>query len=336
MTDVIDAYDAALFDLDGVVYLGPEPVPGAPEGLAALRSRGVPICFVTNNAARAPQVVAAQLRGLGIACAPDEVITSGQAGAEMLAEDLPAGARVLVSGSATLAEQVRAVGLRTVTSADDHPDAVIQGYEPTLPFTVLTEAALAVQRGARWFATNADPTRPTDRGLEPGVGAQLAVVRVVVGGEPRVAGKPERPLMNGAARRAGATHPIFVGDRLDTDIAGGRAAGFATMLVLTGAHGPADLFAAPPPARPDHLGRDLRDLLTPPRRAVRTGDTVVCGDAAVERIAHSGGDAVRIVRAGEPLDLIRATARLAWDTADLGDSLDCSAVLDRVGPTPAH
>ncbi|WOQ18411.1 HAD-IIA family hydrolase [Raineyella sp. W15-4] len=322
MSEVIAAYDAALFDLDGVVYLGPEAVPGAPEGIAALRDRSVPVCFVTNNAARAPEAVVDQLVGLGIPCTPDEVITSGQAGVRMLTEELPQGAKVLVCGSRALTDQVTAAGFVVTTSADDAPDAVIQGYEPDLPWSTLTETALAVQRGARWFATNADPTRPTHRGLEPGAGAQIAVVRMVVGGNPQAAGKPERPLMQAAAARLGAGRPIFVGDRLDTDVAGGRNAGMDTMLVFSGTHRAPELFAADPAHRPTHLGRDLRDLLAPAATVTRNGDEACCGDARVRLVDGS----VTIVAADDPLDLVRATAALVWAARDEGRAADPSAV----------
>ncbi len=323
---LIDRYDAALFDLDGVVYLGPQAVPGAAEGIAALRERAVPVCFVTNNAARAPEVVVDQLVGLGIPCTVAEVITAGQAGVRMISQELPTGATVLVCGSPALAEQVAAAGFTVTTSADDAPDAVIQGYEPDLPWSTLTEAALAVQRGARWFATNADPTRPTDRGLEPGAGAQIGVVRMVVGGNPQAAGKPEKPLMEAAVARLAADRPIFVGDRLDTDIAGGRNADMDTMLVFSGTHRAAELFAADPAHRPTHIGRDLRDLLAPAATVTLDGDAAGCGEARVRLV----DGAVTIEATGDPLDLVRATADLVWSARDAGRTADPSAVEEAV------
>lgn len=323
MSDLVENYDAVLFDLDGVVYLGPAPVPGAAEGIAELRRRAVPVSFVTNNAARAPEAVAEHLVDLGIPCTPREVITAGQAGVRMLTQQLPAGATVLVCGSPALAEQVGAAGFVVTTTADDDPDAIIQGYYPELSWPTLTEAALAVQRGARWFATNVDPTRPTDRGLEPGAGAQIAVVRVVVGGEPMAAGKPEKPLIEAAVERLGARHPIFIGDRLDTDIAGGVNAGIDTMLVFSGIHRAAALFDAVPGERPDHIGQDLRDLMLPARTLQRVEDGVRCGEAWVRPV----DGVVRIESAGEELDLVWATARLVWDVRDAGGVMDPAPVL---------
>lgn len=328
MTDLVDAYDAVMFDLDGVVYLGPEPVPGAAEGIAALRARGVPVSFVTNNAARAPEAVVQHLAELGIPAESHEVTTAGQAGVRMLSQHLPTGATVLVCGSPALADQVRTAGFTVTRTADDAPDAIIQGYYPELSWPVLTEAALAVQRGARWFATNVDPTRPTDRGLEPGAGAQIAVVRTVVGGNPTAAGKPEKPLMEAAIAQLGAERPIFVGDRLDTDVAGGVNAGIPTLLVFSGIHRASALFEADPSQRPDHIGWDLRDLMAPARTALREGDGVRCGDARVRAV----DGLVEVASIGHELDLVWATARLVWDVRDAGGVIDPAPVLQLLGP----
>lgn len=329
MTDLVEAYDAVMFDLDGVVYLGPEPVPGAAEGIAALRARGVPVSFVTNNAARAPEAVVEHLAELGIPAAPHEVTTAGQAGVRMLSQHLPTGATVLVCGSPALVDQVRTAGFTVTDTADDAPHAIIQGYYPELSWPVLTEAALAVQRGARWFATNVDPTRPTDRGLEPGAGAQIAVVRTVVGGNPTAAGKPEKPLMEAAMAQLGAERPIFVGDRLDTDIAGGVNAGIPTMLVFSGVHRATALFEADPAQRPDHIGWDLRDLMVPARTAVREGEGVRCGDARVRAVEGL----VEVDSRGNDLDLVWATAWLVWDVRDTGGVIDPAPVLQLLGPS---
>ncbi len=266
MSDVIDGHDAALFDLDGVVYLGPAAVPGAAEGLSALRRRGVHVGFVTNNAARPPEVVVAQLQRLGVQADVSDVVTSAQAVARLAACELPAGGLVLVAGTQALADELRAVGLRVTADWRDHPDAVVQGYDPQMPWQTLNDASHAIQRGARWFTSNSDITRPTDLGLEPGAGAQIAAVRVCVDVEPLEAGKPHPPLLRETIRRLDAHHPIFVGDRLDTDIAGAQAVGIDSLLVLSGAHGPKDLVTAPPEARPTHLGLDLRALLHPARQ----------------------------------------------------------------------
>lgn len=324
---VVADYDAALFDLDGVVYLGPVAVPGAPEGIAALREGGTRVGFVTNNAARPPAAVAEHLTELGIAASSEDVVTSGQAGAQLVLRRFHPGAKVLAVGGPGVWDALSEVGLVGVRSADDNPVAVLQGYGFDLTFRQLNEAVIAIQRGAHWVATNIDPTRPTDRGIVPGNGAAVDAVRLAVDVEPEVAGKPYRPLVDATVDRLGATHPIFVGDRLDTDITGAVTAGLDSMLVLTGAHSAADLVAAGPDSRPTHLGYDLRDLLRPARVCVERPGEVVCGGQTA--VIDSG----RIELAGTPadqrsaVDALWAVANLAWRAADQGRPTDPAASL---------
>ncbi|MGI3784379.1 MAG: HAD-IIA family hydrolase, partial [Janthinobacterium lividum] len=201
MSGLIDAYDGVLFDLDGVIYLGPVAVPGAPPALAALREQQVPVGFVTNNAARTPEAVAAHLSELGIPAAKADVVTSAQAGAQLLRHDLPAGAKVLAVGGEGVQQALDEAGLTWVLSAEEEPVAVLQGYGVDLAWQDLVEASVAIHRGARWVATNDDPTRPTDRGLVPGNGAAVAAVRMAVPVDPEVAGKPYRPLLDETVAR---------------------------------------------------------------------------------------------------------------------------------------
>lgn len=338
---LIDDYDAALFDLDGVIYLGPSPVPGAAEGIAELRQRGCRLGFVTNNASRSPQVVADHLVQLGISARVEDVVTAAQAGARVLSERLPAGAKVLVIGTESLGAEVRAVGLSVVDRWQDSPDAVIQGYDPRLNWSRLDEAALAIQRGALWLATNTDPTRPTDLGLVPGAGAAVDAVRTAVDVEPEVAGKPGRPLMIETLRRVGAHRGIFVGDRLDTDIAGAVGVGIDSLLVLTGAHGLSDLVAAAPDARPTQLGWDLWALLAPRREAKITASggsmQATCGSATVAlnrgvcRLVDTDANGQEGLAGREPqLDAAWALARLCWRAADEGHDCDPGPVLARL------
>lgn len=318
---LIDHYDAVLLDLDGVVYLGPVPVPGAPEALTALRERGVRVGFVTNNAARPPADVAAHLREIGIAAGRDDVVTAAQAGARLLRERLAPGAAVLVVGGEGVRQALAEVGLNGVASADDHPVAVLQGWGADLTWNELNEAAIAINRGAHWVATNVDPTRPTDRGLVPGNGAAVAAVQQAVEVTPEVAGKPYRPLLTQTVQRLGTQRPLFVGDRLDTDIAGGYNAGMDTMLVLSGSHGPADLLAASAGCRPVHLGRDLGALVQPIRVTTVEQDRARCGDVTVRLV--DGELSWEAAGPGSPsnrLDALWAAAQLSWRTADQGDA----------------
>ncbi|WP_375426224.1 HAD-IIA family hydrolase [uncultured Friedmanniella sp.] len=327
MTDasaLVDAYDAALFDLDGVVYLGPVAVPGAAEGIAELRRRGCTVGFVTNNAARSPRVVAEHLVELGIEAAPADVVTSAQAAAHVLSSRFGAGAKILVVGGEGVLDALAEAGLVAVRSADDEPVAVIQGFGLELAWQELNEAAIAINRGAVWVATNDDPTRPTDRGLVPGNGAAVAAVGFAVSVTPEVAGKPYRPLLDDTVARLEATRPIFVGDRLDTDIAGARNAGLDSLLVLSGSHGPADLLGAPTGSRPDHLGHDLTALLHPARRARAEGAGWLV-DGVTARV-----DQGRLTLGGTSADSLAAlwaSAQACWDAADRGEPVDLEAAL---------
>ncbi|HKC28586.1 MAG TPA: HAD family hydrolase, partial [Jatrophihabitans sp.] len=186
-----DIYDVALLDLDGVVYIGPEAVRGAPQALAAARRAGMRLAFVTNNAARTPEAVAAHLTELGVDAQPPEVVTSAQAAARYLAEQLPAQARVLVVGTTGLEEALRERNLVPVGDALGQVDAVAQGYSPDLTWRLLAEGAVAINLGVPWVATNADPTVPSPRGRLPGNGALVAALRVATGAEPVVTGKPD-------------------------------------------------------------------------------------------------------------------------------------------------
>ncbi|HEU0129387.1 MAG TPA: HAD-IIA family hydrolase [Mycobacteriales bacterium] len=257
-----EAYDAALLDLDGVVYRGTEPVPGAAAAVAAARAAGMEVAFVTNNASRTPEAVVAHLASVGVPARADEVATAAQAAATLLRSHVPAGARVLVTGGEGLRVAVAAAGFAVVASAVDAPAAVVQGYDAGLGYADLAEAALAVRRGATWVASNLDATIPTARGELPGNGALVALVAHATGRRPdATAGKPERALHEESVRRVGARRPIVVGDRLDTDVEGANRVGCDSLLVLTGVTDEAALLAAPPERRPTYVGRDLGALL---------------------------------------------------------------------------
>jgi HAD superfamily hydrolase (TIGR01450 family) len=250
-------------------------VRGAPEALAQARRQGTRLAFVTNNAARPPEVVARHLSELGIEAEPADVVTSAQAAATMLASELPAGARVLAVGGEGLRQALTAKGLTPVASADDGPVAVAQGFAPETSWTMLLEACVAVHAGLPWIATNTDLTIPTPRGTAPGNGALVEVVRTATGGTPRVAGKPFRPLMDESCVRTNAQRALVVGDRLDTDIAGAHAAGLPSLLVLTGVSGAPELLRAEPELRPTYLAADLFGLHRPHAAPRRDGDAWV-------------------------------------------------------------
>ncbi len=328
MSELLDGYDAVFFDLDGVLYLGPEAVPGAVDGVSELHRRGVGVCYVTNNAARSTAVVADHLAELGFQASETEVISSAQAAAGLLRRTTDPGASVLVTGTQNLANLMTEAGLTVVTSADDAPDVVVQGYDPGMTWQRLDEASFAVQRGARWVATNTDMTRPTHRGIVPGAGTQIAAVRVATGVEPEIVGKPYRPLMEEAVRRSGAHRPLFVGDRIDTDIMGAHTMGIDSLMVFTGAHGVRDLCGAPEHGRPTCIGWNVLSLFEPRRVATLEenaieGTTATCGSARVGVRAGVAEIEGLLDTRERQLDAAWALAQLSW--AGLVSDLDAAA-----------
>ena len=306
------AHDALLVDLDGTVYRGPDPVDHAIEALEAVRRRGVAISYVTNNASRSPAHVRDHLAGLGLTLAEDDVVTSAQAGAALLADRCPPGSAVLVLGTDALADEVRLVGLSPVRTADEDPVAVVQGHSPDTGWNELAEATMAIGRGAAWIACNVDPTLPSDRGLLPGNGAMVAALRTASDREPDIAGKPASPLLQQAVERVGAARPLVIGDRLDTDVAGGRAIGADTLLVLTGVSTAADVLGAAADLRPTYLSADLSILADgADLETVRLG---VDGEWTVE----AGADGLRLAggdEQGDPAAALRALCTVAWEAA---------------------
>lgn len=268
MTTLAQAHDALLLDLDGTVYLGGQPIDHVAPALARAAVLGARSVFVTNNASRPPAEVAAALTSMGVAAEPDDVLTSPQAAAAMLADRHPAGAKVLVIGAPWLEESVRQVGLEPVRLAEENPVAVVQGHSPDTGWRNLAEGCIALRAGADWVACNNDTTLPTDRGMLPGNGSMVAALVAATGLHPRVAGKPERPLLDAAVRQVGSSRPLVVGDRLDTDIACAVGAGTPSLMVLTGVSTATDLLAADPDHRPTFVAFDMRGLVEEDR-AVR-------------------------------------------------------------------
>ncbi|MEO7124802.1 MAG: HAD-IIA family hydrolase [Nakamurella sp.] len=258
---LFDGYDALLVDLDGTLVLAGEVIKHAPEALDRARQGGKHVLIVTNNASRTPVEVAARLTERNIATSPDEVVNSSQAAATLLAASHAAGEPVLVLGTAALDEAIEAVGLRPVRLADDQPVAVVQGYSPDTGWRELAEACLAIRAGADWVATNTDSTLPTDRGILPGNGAMVAALMTATERSPRVAGKPERPLLDAAVARVGAKRPLVIGDRLGTDIAAAANAGIDSLMVLTGVSNADDVIHTEVTQRPTYVSADLRGLV---------------------------------------------------------------------------
>ncbi|WP_329164496.1 HAD hydrolase-like protein [Streptomyces sp. NBC_01717] len=328
-TALSEAYDTALLDLDGVVYAGGAAIAHAVDSLGAARDGGMHLAYVTNNALRTPAAVAEHLTELGVPAESADVITSAQAVARLMADQLPAGARVLVVGGEGLRAALLERGLVPVESADDDPVAVAQGYGgPDMTWGRFAEAAYAIARGVPWFASNTDLTIPSARGIAPGNGAAVEVVRIATGAEPQVAGKPLPPMHRETVLRTGAKRPLVVGDRLDTDIEGAFNGGVDSLLVLTGVTDARQLVAAEPRHRPTYVDADLRGLLTGQPEVTETAGGFGCGGwtAAVR------GDDLVLEGDGEVLDGLRALCGAAWTYAGEGAcGLDAGKAVARLG-----
>lgn len=254
-----DSFDGFLVDLDGVVWIGPEPVPGAPEALRELRRAGKSLVFVTNNPSRNPARYAERLGALGVEVGAERVVTAGVVAAR-LAGEAAAGGGAFVIGAAPLKEMVAAAGppLLGEEEAAGAAVVVVSGHRG-FDFGELLSAKCALDAGAHLLATSRDATMPMPGGEWPGTGAVLAAVEAASGRTAEIAGKPERHLFEMAVERAGGGRVAMVGDRISSDIAGGRRAGLETVLVLSGTTGRAEAEAADP--APDHLIEDLAGLL---------------------------------------------------------------------------
>jgi glycerol 3-phosphatase-2 len=344
MRSLSETYDVALVDLDGVVYVGSEPVDHAVSALARARAAGMRLAFVTNNAARRPEAVAEQLTSLGVAASPSEVVTSAQAAARLLAERLPAGARVLVVGGEGLVAALTEHGLTPVARAEDDPAAVVSGFHPDVGWRLLAEGAYAVADGLPWVASNVDPTIPMPQGNAPGNGALVETIRLATGRRPVVAGKPEPPIHREAMLRTGARHPLVIGDRLDTDIAGAAREGADSLLVLTGVTSALDLVGAAPGSRPTFVARDLRALgAAPGELRVGSGESPRGGHAAV---IEQGRLVLRRQRVGDngpgtddaedAVSLLRVICGAVWAAVDQGKHVaDVEATVAAAGwPVP--
>jgi HAD superfamily hydrolase (TIGR01450 family) len=268
-----DRFDGLLIDLDGVVWIGRDPVPGSVEALQALLDAGKRIVFVTNNPGRLPEAYVGRLRELGVEVAPEQIVTAGIAVARLAGEAAGEGGSAFVIGASPLKEMVAATGARLLEGEEaEGADVVVVSGHKDFNYGELKAAKFALDRGAQLFATSHDPTMPYPGGELPGTGAVLAAVEVASGKQATIAGKPERHLFemakeavrgsfwaDGAQKEPRALRLAMVGDRISSDIDGGRAAGLETILVLSGTTSRKEAEAADP--EPDHVLDDLSALL---------------------------------------------------------------------------
>ena len=319
---VVEAHDLVMFDLDGVVYVGDEAVDGVAGRIDRIRETGTHVAFVTNNASRTPDKVAAKLAKVGVTASADDVVTSAQAAARVLADEHGAGARILLLGGEGLREALVEAGLEPV----DDPDgavAVVSGYGPDVRWRDIMRVSTLVRDGLPYVASNTDMTIPTPYGLAPGHGVLVRTISEFAGVRPRVAGKPEKPLMEETVRRVGGERPLMVGDRLDTDIEGAHAIGVPSLLVLTGVSRLEDLATATPELRPTYISPTLEGLFEPhpvPRE----------GAGGVELggwTARVDDGRLTVDGEGDEADWWRVAATACWQhldasgtAADLGDT----------------
>jgi glycerol 3-phosphatase-2 len=328
---LVEEHDLVMLDLDGVVYVGDRAVPGVPEALDRLRRSGTHVAFVTNNASRPPERVADRLRRLGVAAEPHDVVTSAQAAARLVLDRFGAGAGVWMLGGEGLEVALREQGLRIV-SDPAKASVVVSGYGPDVRWRAIMRAAVLVRDGLPYIASNTDRTIPTEDGEAPGHGVLVRTIADFAGVDPLVAGKPARPLLEETVRRVGGERPLMVGDRLDTDIEGARMLGCASLLVLTGVSGLADLVAAPTELRPTYVAPDLDGLFAPhPVPRTSDGASELGGWRVVVR-PTGGGARITVTGDGTVGDWWRAVVTAAWRHLDeTGSPVDVS---DLAPPVP--
>jgi 4-nitrophenyl phosphatase len=245
-----------------VLYRGDAPLPGGKELLDALTLRERQVMLATNNSMSTPEAYERKLATMGLDVPAEAVLTSALATHDYLLKTLPPGAGIHVVGMPALREQLFAgTSFHPVQYGEEQPEAVVVGLDLAFTYDKLKAAHEAIRNGARFIATNADTTLPTEAGIVPGAGSIVAALAAATGRQPVVIGKPETPMLEAAMARMGSRpeETVMVGDRLDTDILAGERAGMQTVLVLTGVSSRDDLATAE--ALPDVIVSDLPSLV---------------------------------------------------------------------------
>ncbi|MGI8775328.1 MAG: HAD-IIA family hydrolase [Actinomycetota bacterium] len=252
--------DGLVCDLDGVVYRGSDPIPGAAAAIAKFRSEGLRVLFATNNATHTSASYLERLERFGIAAERPDLLTSAMVTAEEIARRGWSGMSAFLVGSDGIKEELQNLGMRFLDGDEARrAEIVVTSGDPRFSYDSMRTAAFALRNGARFIATNDDPTFPAPDGLWPGAGAILAAIERASGRHAEVMGKPHMPMMEAAGRRLEGCESIgVVGDQPATDLAGGRTLGWTTILVLTGVTGseqvPSLEFA------PDFVAADLTEV----------------------------------------------------------------------------
>ncbi len=243
---------SVILDLDGVVYLGSTPVQGAAETITNLFRDGWQVLFATNNSTMTPESVSETIESrTGLSIDPETIITSGMAAARYVVDQGLESAFVV--GSKPLMDTVASAGISPV---DSHAaEAVVVGLDRDLTYQTIADAVTAIRGGAVFVATNTDATLPTPDGLLPGAGALVAAIATASGVDPVVCGKPHDPMVRLIGDKLKSDLVWMVGDRPETDVAIAKAAGWRSVLVLTGVT--SELGDVPPSLTPDHVKASL-------------------------------------------------------------------------------
>jgi glycerol-1-phosphatase len=254
-----ERYDSFLLDLDGVLYIGAEPVPHAADSVAELRRIGKRLAFVTNNCSRTGAEVVEHLASVGVEATPAEIVTSGDVTAEVLSARHVRTAFVV--GETGIRKALADVGVEILDGSPEEVEAVVVGWDRGADYWKLKTASVLIERGAAFVATNPDVSFPgPDHERWPGAGALVAAIEATTGVRAEVIGKPEPPILLSALARAGGGEPVFIGDRIDTDIAGAARLGWDSALVLTGITSASEAASADP--RPTYVLDDLSALFS--------------------------------------------------------------------------
>lgn len=226
-----------ILDMDGVLWKADAPIGDLPATFDRMHARGLKVAFATNNGTQTPEQYVERLARLGVKIEPWQVVTSALGIANLLIQKIQSGSPIFVIGGEGVKAALREGGFELLSTKEaESAKAVVMGIDPEINFEKMGEAALLVRRGVPFYATNPDKTFPTPRGQIPGAGAWISVIITATGVVPVYAGKPAPYLLELARTRLGTLkeQTLVVGDRLETDIAGGQAAGMKTALVLSG------------------------------------------------------------------------------------------------------
>jgi 4-nitrophenyl phosphatase len=266
LTGLARRFQSFLFDMDGVVYRGSQPLPCAVETIARLLACGRQVFFLTNNSGATREQYAERLQKMGLPISPESILTSGWATARYLKHHIP-NARLFVVGEEGLKQELKAADFQLIDDPEQQPpDAVVVGIDRELTYRRLAQAQWAILQGAQFIATNTDATYPAEDRLLPGAGSIVAAIQTATGKRPLIIGKPNPrillPLLD--AHRISLDTTLIIGDRLETDIALAHALNMPSALVLTGVTSREDLQNAPLDLLPHWVLEHLGDLMGDP------------------------------------------------------------------------